>query len=113
MRESQPAVAPPVPSGRNRPDGAPVQVSWRGAIAQLRAQSSQSRILSGSVVMLIGSALVSLVNFGYNVAVARLLGPVRFGHAAAAVTLLMIFSAITLAFQLVCAKFVARNAAAG
>src|SRR5512142_915255 len=73
----------------------------------------QSRVLGGSLIMLIGSALVSSVNFGYNVVVARLLGPVRFGHAAAAVTLLMIFSAITLAFQLVCAKFVARNATAG
>lgn len=59
--------------------------------------------------MLVGSGLVSTVNFGYNVAVARLLGPAAFGHAAAAVTLLMLVSAITLSFQLVCAKFVARN----
>jgi O-antigen/teichoic acid export membrane protein len=59
--------------------------------------------------MLIGSALVSLVNFAYNVAVARLLGPADFGHAAAMVTILMLLSALTLAFQLVCAKFVARN----
>jgi O-antigen/teichoic acid export membrane protein len=43
------------------------------------------------------------------VAVARMLGPAAFGHAAAAVTLLMLVSAITLSFQLVCAKFVARN----
>lgn len=115
MRETQPAVVPPVtpPPADNRHETTPASANWRGAIAQFRAQSSQSRILSGSVVMLIGSALVSGVNFGYNVAVARLLGPVRFGHAAAAVTLLMIFSAITLAFQLVCAKFVARNATAG
>src|SRR5215467_5434459 len=40
---------------------------------------------------------------------ARLLGPARFGHVTAAVTILMLASAITLAFQLVCAKFVARN----
>lgn len=59
--------------------------------------------------MLVGSGLVSAVNFGYNVAVARMLGPADFGHAAAAVTLLMLVSAITLAFQLVCAKFVAKN----
>jgi O-antigen/teichoic acid export membrane protein len=59
--------------------------------------------------MLIGSSVVSLVNFGYNIVVARMLGPANFSHAAAAVTLLMLVSAITLAFQLVCAKFVARN----
>ncbi len=59
--------------------------------------------------MLVGSGLVSAVNFGYNVAVARMLGPADFGHAAAAVTLLMLVSCITLAFQLVCAKFIAKN----
>jgi O-antigen/teichoic acid export membrane protein len=61
------------------------------------------------MIMLVGSTLVSLVNFGYNVAVARMLGPGNFSQAAAAVTLLMLVSAITLAFQLTCAKFVARN----
>lgn len=59
--------------------------------------------------MLIGSALVSVLNFSYNVAVARLLGPAGFGHAAVAITLLMFVSCITLSFQLVCAKLVARN----
>jgi O-antigen/teichoic acid export membrane protein len=86
---------------------------WRGALHLLRTEPSQSRILGGSLVMLVGSGLVSLVNFGYNVAVARLLGPGAFGHAAAAVTLLMLVSAITLAFQLVCAKLVARCATPG
>jgi O-antigen/teichoic acid export membrane protein len=66
-------------------------------------------VFSGSVIMLVGSSLVSLVNFGYNVAVARLLGPGNFSQAAAAVTLLMLVSSITLAFQLTCAKFVAKN----
>jgi O-antigen/teichoic acid export membrane protein len=61
------------------------------------------------MIMLVGSTLVSLVNFGYNVAVARMLGPGNFSQAAAAVTLLMLVSAITLAFQLTCAKFVAKN----
>jgi O-antigen/teichoic acid export membrane protein len=81
----------------------------RFSVGKLRAQAGQSRIIGGSLIMLIGSALVSLVNFGYNVIVARLLGPAGFGHAAAVVTILMLLSAITLAFQLVCAKFVARN----
>ncbi|MGE0406668.1 MAG: oligosaccharide flippase family protein [Candidatus Korobacteraceae bacterium] len=81
----------------------------RGAAARLRPGSAQSRILNGSLVLLLGTGMVTLLNFGYNVAVARMLGPAAFGHAAAAVTLLMLVSAITLSFQLVCAKLVARN----
>lgn len=54
-------------------------------------------------------ALISLLNFGYNIAVARMLGAGEFSQAAAAVTLLMLVSCLTLAFQLVCAKFVAKN----
>jgi O-antigen/teichoic acid export membrane protein len=71
--------------------------------------SSHSRVLNGSIIMLIGSALVSLMNFGYNVAVARLLGPADFSQAAAAVTLLMLASCINLAYQLVTAKLIAKN----
>ncbi|MFB3813607.1 MAG: hypothetical protein ACE14L_05800 [Terriglobales bacterium] len=82
---------------------------WCQAVARLRSDSPHSQILGGSLVMLIGSTLVSAVNFAYNVAVARLLGPPGFGQAAAAVTLLMLMSAITLAFQLVCAKLIART----
>ncbi len=74
---------------------------------------SQQQVLTGSVIMLIGSGLVSLANFGYNLAVAHLLGPEDFGHAAAAVTLLMLASCINLAFQLVTAKFIARNQEGG
>jgi O-antigen/teichoic acid export membrane protein len=82
----------------------------RGAAAYLREPgSAQSRMLNGSLVLLLGTAMVTLLNFGYNVAIARLLGPADFGHAAAAVTLLMLVSALTLSFQLVCAKLVARN----
>jgi O-antigen/teichoic acid export membrane protein len=88
---------------------APPRLGWRDAVATLRTEPTHARVLGGSIIMLLGSGLVSVVNFGYNVAVARLLGPAAFGHAAAAVTLLMLVSAITLSFQLVCAKFVARN----
>jgi O-antigen/teichoic acid export membrane protein len=97
----------------NRNTPASSRADWRGVLALLRSKATHSRILGGSLVMLVGSGLVSGVNFGYNIAVARLLGPAAFGHAAAAVTLLMLVSAITLAFQLVCAKFVARNETAG
>jgi len=82
---------------------------WEYAISELRHNRTHSMILSGSIILLLGSTLVSVVNFAYNMIAARLLGPTDFGHASVAVTLLMLASAITLAFQLVCAKFVARN----
>ena len=79
----------------------------------LNPRQSRSLVLSGSVIMLVGSGFVSLANFGYNISVAHLLGPSEFSHAAAAVTLLMLASCINLAFQLVSAKFIARNQQAG
>ncbi len=83
---------------------------WRERLANLRfGRSAQARILGGSIIMLIGSVFVSLANFGYNIGVARMLGPADFSHAAAAVTILMLASAITLAFQLVCTKLVAKS----
>src|SRR5437879_6001029 len=71
--------------------------------------TGQSMVLSGSLVMLVGSGIVSALNFGYNVAMARLLGPALFGNVSAVATLLMMASSLTLSFQLVCAKFIARN----
>jgi len=76
---------------------------------ELSPQESNARVLSGSIIMLLSTSLVSVLNFAFNVSMARMLGPARFGHVTAAVTILMLASAITLAFQLVCAKFVARN----
>src|SRR5215467_12043983 len=94
-------------------DTTPERFGWRGAVAYLQRERGHSAILGGSVIMLIGSGIVSAFNFGYNVAMARMLGPEAFGHASAAVTLLMLVSAICLTFQLVCAKFVARNQTPG
>jgi len=70
-------------------------------------------VLSGSIIMLLSTSLVSVLNFAFNVSMARMLGPAQFGHITAAVTILMLASAITLAFQMVCAKFVARNDTVG
>jgi O-antigen/teichoic acid export membrane protein len=81
--------------------------------AQLRRKDPQALVFNGSIIMLLSSTLVSLLNFAYNVVMARMLGPSRFGHVTASVTLLMLASAVTLSFQLVCAKFVARNRAPG
>jgi O-antigen/teichoic acid export membrane protein len=78
-------------------------------VAQLRRKDPRSLVVNGSIVMLLSTTLVSVLNFAYNVVMARMLGPSMFGHVTAMVTLLMLGSAVTLAFQLVCAKFVARN----
>lgn len=75
-------------------------------------QSAQATVLSGSFIMLIAMMLVNVFNFAYNMVMARMLGPAAFGNINAAVTLLLLASCVSLAFQLVCAKFVARNQAA-
>src|SRR5689334_320946 len=87
----------------------PFLSSTRGLREGNRWKRSFGLLLSGSLVMLFGSVAVSGLNFAYNVATVRMLGPAEFSHATAATTLLMLCSALTLSFQLVCAKFVARN----
>jgi O-antigen/teichoic acid export membrane protein len=72
-------------------------------------RSDRSTMLNGSAIMLVAMMLVNLFNFAYNMVMARMLGPAAFGNINAAVTLLLLASCISLAFQLVCAKFVARN----
>ena len=92
----------------------PGRAGWLGTVAgHLRQSRPHSVVLSGSIIMLLSTILVSGVNFGFNIAMARMLGPAKFSHVTAAVTILMLASAITLAFQLVCAKFVARNESSG
>jgi O-antigen/teichoic acid export membrane protein len=73
------------------------------------SKSLHARILSGSFVLLLGSGLAAAINFAYNVAVARVLGPTAFGHATAVYTLLTLISAVTLSFQIVPAKVVAQQ----
>ena len=69
----------------------------------------RTRMLRGSVILLGSTGLVSATNLIYNIAIARGLGPAGFGHATAIYTLLMLLSAVTLAFQLVCSKLVAKT----
>jgi O-antigen/teichoic acid export membrane protein len=69
----------------------------------------RTRMLQGSAVLLGSTGLVSAINLLYNIAIARGLGPAGFGHATAIYTLLMLLSAVTLAFQLVCSKLVAKT----
>ncbi|HEV2400706.1 MAG TPA: oligosaccharide flippase family protein [Candidatus Sulfotelmatobacter sp.] len=74
-----------------------------------RAKALRQKLLGGSLALLAGSGLVGVTNLVYNVATARLLGPTGFAHATAVYTLLMLTSAITLSFQVVCAKYVASH----
>src|SRR5437016_9937655 len=86
----------------------------RDASLAAAARSSEvlrARFLSGSMIMLVSSAVVGGINLLYNLLIARWLGAVQFGHAAAVYTLLMLLSSVTLAFQLVCSKFVAQSEA--
>lgn len=90
----------------------PTAVVRDGSLAAAPLGSSnmlRARLLSGSMVMLVSSAVVGGINLVYNLIIARWLGAIEFGHAAAVYTLLMLLSSVTLAFQLVCAKFVAQS----
>src|SRR5216683_8112617 len=78
----------------------------------LPAKALKSKLLGGSLTLLAGSGLVGVTNLVYNVATARLLGPAGFAHATSVYTILMLMSAITLSFQVVCAKYVANHALA-
>lgn len=70
----------------------------------------QSRIVSGSFVLLSGSGLTTAINLAYNIAVARFMGPKGFGQATVVYTILTLVSAVTLSFQIISAKLVAQQA---
>src|SRR5450432_1126009 len=74
------------------------------------AKTLKSKLLGGSLTLLAGSGLVGVTNLVYNVLTARLLGPAGFAHATAVYTILMLMSGITLSFQVVCAKYIAKSA---
>jgi len=78
-------------------------------ISYAHAKKMREKLLGGSLTLLAGSGLVGITNLVYNVVTARLLGPAGFAHATAVYTLLMLASAITLSFQVVCAKYVANH----
>ena len=78
------------------------------SIQQPDATTVRARVLGSSMIMLIGSGLVGLMNLIYNLAIAHGLGAAGFGHASAVYTVLMLLSSVTLSFQLLCSKFVAQ-----
>ena len=69
----------------------------------------RGRIVRGSAILLVSTALVAATNLFYNILLARRLGASSFGHASALYTLLMLVTAITLSFQIVTSKFIARS----
>src|SRR6266853_3349919 len=73
-----------------------------------RIRDLRVRVLSGSAIMLLSSVFVGGLNLIYNFTVAHKLGADKFGHASVVYTVLMLLSSITLSFQLMCSKFVAR-----
>ena len=78
-------------------------------VTPMRGKALRQKLLGGSLALLAGSGLVGVTNLVYNVITARLLGPTGFAHATSVYTLLMLSSAITLSFQVVCAKYVASH----
>lgn len=80
--------------------------------ATLKRKALRQKLLGGSITLLLGSGLASVTNLLYNVVTARMLGPTGFAHATVVYTLLMLASAITLSFQVVCAKYVANHESA-
>jgi O-antigen/teichoic acid export membrane protein len=87
----------------------PSTVHESPASATATAKTLKSQLLGGSLTLLAGSGLVGVTNLIYNVVTARLLGPAGFAHATAVYTILMLMSGITLSFQVVCAKYVAKT----
>ncbi len=64
--------------------------------------------MRGSAVLLLSTGVVAATNLLYNLLLARMLGVSGFGHASALYTLLMMIAAITLSFQIITSKFIAR-----
>lgn len=75
-------------------------------------RTPRERLLNGSAILLTALCILTLANFGYNIAVARILGPISYGHTTAVYTLLVLTSAVTLSFQILTAKIVAQRSTA-
>jgi len=76
----------------------------RGPAVQLR-----TRVLGGSMIMLVSSGFVGVMNLVYNFVVVHALGAGSFGHANVVYTVLLLLASFTLSYQILCSKFVART----
>src|SRR5215472_6376504 len=102
------------PESVRMPDDAPVKATAAVVTSPEVADETahhrlRRRMLSGSALMLLSSVFVGCLNLIYNFAIAHRLGADQYGHASVVYTLLMLLSSITLSFQLLCSKFVARS----
>ena len=95
-----------------KPDVAFAPAPAKPADTTTRKKELKSQLLGGVITLLAGSGLVGVTNLAYNVVAARMLGPTGFANATAVYTILMLLSCITLAFQVVCAKYIAKNTSA-
>lgn len=77
--------------------------------SSVNSKHLRNKIVSGSLVLLSGSTLTTVVNLAYNIAAARFLGPQGYGHVTVVYTMLTIIAAVTLSFQIVAAKVVAQQ----
>ncbi|MGB9196316.1 MAG: hypothetical protein WCB53_05250 [Terriglobales bacterium] len=82
-----------------------------GIIERISAKTKtpRERLFNGSAILLTALCILTLANFGYNIAVARILGPISYGHTTAVYTLLVLTSSVTLSFQILTAKIVAQR----
>jgi O-antigen/teichoic acid export membrane protein len=87
----------------------PSEAQVQATIWPSRQEFWRGRVVRGSAILLLGTGLVAATNLIYNILIARMLGASGFGHASALYTLLMLVTAITLSFQIVTSKFIARN----
>lgn len=69
----------------------------------------RGHVMRGSAILLVSTGIVAATNLLYNILLARILGASSFGHASALYTLLMLMAAITLSFQIITSKFIARS----
>lgn len=102
------------PAGLNGARTADVLMRMSTTEMQVMAKTShlknlRARVVHGSAILLLSTALVAVTNLFYNILLARMLGASGFGHASALYTLLMLMAAITFSFQIVTSKFIARN----
>ena len=87
----------------------PIAPSPQAATLAVTTAALRARLLSGSMIMLLSSIVVGVTNVFYNLVLARFLGAAAFGHASVIYTALMLVSSVTLAFQLVASKLIAKN----
>ena len=78
-------------------------------LPERKSRTLHKRIVAGSLVLLSGSSLTTAINLLYNILVARFIGPKGFGQATVVYTILTLISAVTLSFQIVSAKVMARQ----